>query len=94
METILTQYLTLRDFVILLNCEMPPDLTALNSLLQESFREMTRWEVYQSEVESGRLHWGMVHTEKFFKENAQMFEGRDSDFYLLRVSGEPLFEPF
>lgn len=68
---------------------MTTDLTALRSLLQENFREMTRWEVYQSEVESGRLQWGMVHTEKFFKENAQMFEGRDGDFHLLRVSGEP-----
>ena len=65
---------------------MTTDLNALHSLLHQNFREMTRWEVYKSEVESGRLQWGMVHTEKFFKENARLLEGSDGDFHLLRVS--------
>ena len=51
---------------------------------------MTRWEVYESEVESGRLKWGIVHTEAFFKVNAKMLEGRANDFKVLRVSDSTL----
>ena len=47
---------------------------------------MNRWDVYKSEVESGYLQWGSVHTEAFFKENARNLEGKDSDFKLLKVS--------
>ena len=63
----------------------PTDLNALHKRLHENFREMTRWEVYKSEVESGRLTWSMVHTEKFFKENAKLMEGSDGDFFLVKV---------
>ena len=46
---------------------------------------MSRWEVYKNEVESGHLQWGSTHTEAFFKENARMMEGSDSDFRLVKV---------
>lgn len=46
---------------------------------------MSRWEVYKTEVESGHLQWGSTHTEAFFKENARMIEGKDSDFKILKV---------
>jgi V-type H+-transporting ATPase subunit H len=66
-----------------------PDLVAdvdlLHKLLHENYKEMTRWEVYKNEVESGHLQWGSTHTEAFFKENARMIEGSDGDFHLLKV---------
>ena len=61
------------------------DVTSIHKLLQENYKEMSRWEVYKNEVESGHLQWGSVHTEAFFKENARMIEGPDGDFHLLKV---------
>eukprot|EP00978_Attheya_sp_CCMP212_P047666 scaffold422973_cov53-Attheya_sp.AAC.2 len=61
------------------------DVNALYKLLVHNYKEMTRWEVYKNEVESGHLQWGSVHTEAFFKENARMLEGSDGDFKLLKV---------
>ena len=60
------------------------DLDVLHKLLHENFREMTRWEVYRAEVESGRLEWGIVHTETFFRENARLMEGPSGDFYMVK----------
>ena len=61
------------------------DVDSLHKLLVENYNEMTRWEVYKNEVESGHLQWGSTHTEAFFKENARMMEGSDGDFHLVRV---------
>lgn len=61
------------------------DVNVLYKLLVENYKEMSRWEVYKNEVESGHLQWGTVHTEAFFKENARMMEGSDGDFKLLKV---------
>mmetsp|Transcript_30191 Transcript_30191/g.69208 ORF Transcript_30191/g.69208 Transcript_30191/m.69208 type:complete len:515 (-) Transcript_30191:189-1733(-) len=66
-----------------------PDIVAdvqdLHSRLVENYKEMSRWEVYVNEVESGQLAWGNTHTEAFFKENAKMIEGKGGDFRLLKV---------
>jgi V-type H+-transporting ATPase subunit H len=61
------------------------DVEVLHRLLHENYKEMSRWEVYKNEVESGHLQWGTCHTEAFFKENARMMEGTDGDFRLLKV---------
>jgi V-type H+-transporting ATPase subunit H len=61
------------------------DLTVLHKLLHENFKEMSRWDVYLAEVQSGNLEWGILHTEKFFRENAKRFEGPDSDFSVVKV---------
>jgi V-type H+-transporting ATPase subunit H len=61
------------------------DVDKLHKLLTDNYKEMSRWEVYKNEVESGHLQWGSTHTEAFFKENARMIEGSDGDFHLLKV---------
>jgi V-type H+-transporting ATPase subunit H len=61
------------------------DLTVLHKLLHENFKEMSRWDVYLAEVQSGSLEWGILHTEKFFKENARRFEGPNGDFSVVKV---------
>lgn len=61
------------------------NINLLYKNLSENYKEMTRFEVYKSEVESGHLCWGTVHTEAFFRENAKMLEGSDGDFKLLKV---------
>ncbi|KAL3931584.1 MAG: hypothetical protein SGBAC_011239 [Bacillariaceae sp.] len=65
--------------------DMVEDVDGLHKLLTDNFHEMTRWDVYKNEVESGHLKWGSTHTEAFFKENARMIEGTDGDFRLLKV---------
>lgn len=65
--------------------EMINDIDSLHHLLQQNFKDMTRWEVYQNEVETGQLQWGSTHTEAFFKENAKMMEGSNGDFHLVKV---------
>jgi V-type H+-transporting ATPase subunit H len=65
--------------------DMVDDVDCLHKLLTDNYKEMSRWEVYKNEVESGHLQWGSTHTEAFFKENARMIEGTDGDFHLLKV---------
>jgi V-type H+-transporting ATPase subunit H len=64
--------------------DLQHDLEFLKSKLEEQHAEMTNWDVYQSEVESGHLQWGMVHTEKFFRDNARRMEGPKSDFAIVQ----------
>ncbi len=61
------------------------DLNLLYKLLQSTYNEMSRFDVYSAEIESGHLEWGIVHSEKFFREHAKRLEGKDGDFELLRV---------
>jgi len=65
--------------------DLVDDVDTLHKLLHENYKEMSRWEVYKNEIESGHLQWGSTHTEAFFKENARMMEGSDGDFRLLKV---------
>ena len=65
--------------------DLVDDVTTLHKLLHDNYKELSRWEVYKTEVESGHLQWGSCHTEAFFKENARMMEGKDGDFYLVKV---------
>ena len=62
-----------------------PDLDILYSILHEAHRDLTRFDVYKSEIEAGHLQWGLVHTEKFFKENAKLMEGPNGDFAIVQV---------
>jgi len=76
------QYLEDRQFT---DPDIADDIKKLHKLLADNYKEMSRWEVYKNEVESGHLQWGSVHTEAFFKENARAMEGKDADFKLLKV---------
>jgi len=61
------------------------DLDVLYKLLHENYKEMSTWDLYKAEVESGTLSWGILHTEKFFRENARLMEGPDGNFSLLKL---------
>jgi V-type H+-transporting ATPase subunit H len=63
---------------------MKIDLKFLSKMLHDSYHEMSRWELYEHEILSGNLEWGILHNEKFFRQNAKHFEGENSDFPLLR----------
>jgi V-type H+-transporting ATPase subunit H len=61
------------------------DLKVLSNLLHEAFEDLTRWDLYLAEVESGHLTFGVLHTEKFFAENAKLMEGKDCNFNVVKV---------
>lgn len=62
------------------------DLDVISERLREAYKLMTTWEVYKAEVESGYLHWGVVHKSDFFRKYWKRFEGADGKFILLQVS--------
>jgi V-type H+-transporting ATPase subunit H len=60
------------------------DAKALNKLLHDNYKEMSRWDLYENEVLSGNLEWGILHNETFFKQNCRKLEGKNGDFNLLK----------
>eukprot|EP00934_Nitzschia_sp_Nitz4_P008494 Nitzschia sp. Nitz4//scaffold173_size47512//34309//36154//NITZ4_007164-RA/size47512-augustus-gene-0.8-mRNA-1//-1//CDS//3329538820//8484//frame0 len=60
--------------------DIQQDLESLHKILSENHKEMTTWEVYQGELETGMLKWGPLHTEQFFKANVRRMEGPKGDF--------------
>lgn len=52
----------------------PLDLKKLQQLLRDAHIELSRWDVYEAELESGCLRWGVVHTEDFFRDNVGKME--------------------
>jgi len=61
------------------------DIEVLYYLLIANYKDMSRWDIYKSEVECGQLNWGVLHTEDFFKQNVKKFEGPEGNFKLLKV---------
>jgi V-type H+-transporting ATPase subunit H len=57
--------------------EFEADVKALASVLDSNYRELSTFERWVSEVNSGSLRWGLVHTEKFWKENHKFMESED-----------------
>lgn len=61
------------------------DLDVLHKLLHENYKDMSTYDVYKAEVETGHLSWGILHTEKFFRQNARLLEGSAGDFAILKL---------
>ncbi len=46
------------------------------------FREITTFECYCQEVLSGQLNWGVLHTERFWRETAKEMDA--DDFFIIK----------
>jgi hypothetical protein len=55
--------------------DMVDDIDILEGHLQATFRHMTRWDLYQAEVESSHLQWGLLHTDNFFEKMPNVSKG-------------------
>jgi V-type H+-transporting ATPase subunit H len=64
------------------DAEVAADIETLRAALARDTRELTTFEAYAQEVRSGHLHWGIVHSEKFWRENARACEA--DDFFIIR----------
>ena len=63
--------------------DIADDVEALHKILLANYRELSTLERYAAEVESGDLAWGLVHSEKFWRENARAAEA--NDFALIKT---------
>ena len=57
--------------------EVENDVKTLNDTLIHNYRELSTYDRWVSEVQSGALRWGIVHTEKFWRENNKFLEKED-----------------
>lgn len=59
------------------------DFRALQDSLNKNYRELSSFDRLVSEYESGALRWGILHNEKFWRENVKFVE--KDDFSLLKL---------
>jgi len=57
--------------------ELIEDAKFLSDALLKDARELSTWERYVSEVASGQLKQGILHTEKFWRENVKKTESKE-----------------
>ena len=63
--------------------EVETDAKDLQTILTENYRDLSTFDHWVSEVKSGALRWGIVHTEKFWRENTKVAD--QDDFKLLKM---------
>ena len=63
--------------------EVESDVRVLFDGLTKNYRELSTFDHWTSEVNTGALRWGIVHTEKFWRENCKFLERED--FKLLKA---------
>jgi len=63
--------------------DVADDVEAVYGALMSNFRELSTFERWAAEVNSKQLKWGLVHQEKFWRENAKELEA--NDFALLKA---------
>jgi len=70
------------------DADIGEDILAVRDSLLRDFRELSSLERYEKEITSGKLDWGFLHTEKFWKEHVMEFERED--FKLIKLLAELL----
>jgi V-type H+-transporting ATPase subunit H len=66
--------------------EFDADVKALSDVLLRNYRDLSTFDRWMSEVQSGGLRWGVVHTEKFWRENAHHVETHDFKYLKLLIA--------
>lgn len=71
-----------QSFKLVADTEAESDFKFVQDVLSHNYRELSTFERWVAEVRSGTLKWGILHTEKFWRENAKFVES--NDFALLK----------
>ncbi|KAH7474260.1 hypothetical protein PRIC1_013609 [Phytophthora ramorum] len=58
-------------------------IQAVRDVLIREYKELNTMERYEKELRTGTLNWGLLHTDKFWKDNFMTFENKD--FELIRL---------
>ena len=53
------------------------DVAFLSKVLLDNYKDISTWDKYEAEVNSGSLEWGVTHTEQFWRENCKLMETND-----------------
>jgi len=56
------------------DAELYDDIRELVQLISSEVKELSNFDRYMKELESGTLSWGFIHSSKFFGENVMKFE--------------------
>jgi len=59
------------------DAELYDDIKELVQLISNEVKELSNFDRYMKELESGDLSWGFIHSSKFFGENVMKFETND-----------------
>mmetsp|Transcript_29384 Transcript_29384/g.57663 ORF Transcript_29384/g.57663 Transcript_29384/m.57663 type:complete len:462 (+) Transcript_29384:36-1421(+) len=62
--------------------DLVSDMQVVNRVLEEKLQELSSFEMYAAELDSGNLTWSPVHQESFWRENIKKFE--DNNFDMIR----------
>lgn len=56
------------------------DLQKVREFLLREFKVLSSMERYEKEIRTSKLHWGILHTDKFWQQNYMDFEKQDFEF--------------
>lgn len=73
------------------DAELYEDIRDLSSQISSRVQELSNFARYEKELASGSLHWGFIHTSKFWAENFMKFE--QNDFKALKSLEKVLIHP-
>jgi len=65
------------------DAELYDDIRDMVALISSEVQEMSNFDRYERELQSGTLQWGFIHSSKFWAENVMKFES--NDFRALRM---------
>merc|ERR1719203_721828 len=68
--------------------ELYDEIRDMVALISSEVNELSNFDRYQRELQSGNLSWGFIHSNKFWAENITKFE--QNEFKALKVLGNLL----
>lgn len=63
--------------------DITKNIQSIRDVLIREYKELNTMERYEKELRGGNLNWGLLHTDKFWKENFMAFENKE--FELIRL---------
>jgi len=73
------------------DAELYDDIRDMSSLISNVVQEMSNFERYERELNTGKLSWGFVHSSKFWGENVMKFD--QHDFRAVKTLAAVLISP-
>ncbi|OQR83952.1 V-type proton ATPase subunit H [Achlya hypogyna] len=65
--------------------DITKSIQAVRDVLIREFKELNTMERYEKELRTGALNWGLLHTDKFWRENYMSFELKEFELIKLLI---------
>merc|ERR1712217_787001 len=59
------------------DAELYDEIRDATQLISTKVQEISNFERYEKELQTGKLQWGFIHSNKFWSENVHKFEAND-----------------